>query len=225
MQGPYGLSESQIGLCFLAFGAGCIAAALLNTKRLDRDFRTATAKAVAEKLIPKASSEAPFLYRDCEAFPIEYARLHTLREHGACPAGQAAANPSFSSENAAYFFIGLASATIAYGWLVHFRVHLAVPLIAHFFIGLMSTTITNSTSTLTVDLFPGGSATAVASMNISRCLAGAGGTAVIDPLLKALGPGWTYTTLSLIALLFLPIPFVEMRYGHRFRAVRARAPP
>lgn len=46
-----------------------------------------------------------------------------------------------------------------------------------------------------VDLFPGRSASATAANNFYRCLMGAGGTAVIDPILARMGPG-KFTSLT-----------------------------
>lgn len=41
-----------------------------------------------------------------------------------------------------------------------------------------------------VDMFPGRSASIMASNNLVRCLFGAGATVLIDPALQALGVGW-----------------------------------
>jgi hypothetical protein len=41
-----------------------------------------------------------------------------------------------------------------------------------------------------VDMFPGRSASIMASNNLIRCLFGAGATVLIDPALEALGVGW-----------------------------------
>lgn len=100
---------------------------------------------------------------------------------------------------------------MVYGWVVEKRVHLAVPLIMQFIgecshpdlpgltapntdlsfslVGLTVTSIFNMVSTLLVDAYPGQSASATAANNLYRCLVGAAGTAVIDPILSALGSG------------------------------------
>lgn len=75
LQAPYGLNESEIGLCFLAFGAGCIAAALLNTRRLDRDYRLTVEK------FRKQHKDMQVARTDGDDFPIEHARLRTIREN------------------------------------------------------------------------------------------------------------------------------------------------
>lgn len=55
--------------------------------------------------------------------------------------------------------------------------------------GLGVTTILNSVSTLLVDLYPKQAASATAANNLYRCLCGAAGTAIIEPLINAIGEG------------------------------------
>lgn len=168
----------------------------------------------------------------------------------------------------AVFFIGFIAATIVYGWTLDRGVNLAVPLIAQFIsqfvislpsillpchplltrgvvcaVGLTITTQFNSVSTLLVDLFPTQSASATAANNVYRCLLGAAGTAIIDPVISKLGAGelshsgpcslavsdslyWesiglAFTMLSLINVCFVPLILIEWKYGMQFRLERA----
>lgn len=49
---------------------------------------------------------------------------------------------------------------------------------------------------LIIDLNYSTAATAVAANDLVRCLLGAGSTALVLPMLNALGRGWTYTALA-----------------------------
>lgn len=65
-------------------------------------------------------------------------------------------------------------------------------------VGATGVAITNSIQTLMVDMFPGRSASIMASNNLIRCLFGAGATVLIDPALQALGVGWVSAWLNQI---------------------------
>lgn len=122
------------------------------------------------------------------------------------------------------FFVVYISVCIIYGWTVEKAVHLSVPLICQFFgssplwllspeisllkvfvnstVGLCVTTQFNAIGTLLVDLHPTRSASATAANNLYRCLMGAAGTAVINPIIDALGTGTSPSPcLSLSAVL------------------------
>ncbi|GAA5909431.1 hypothetical protein JCM8208_005741 [Rhodotorula glutinis] len=202
-QTTYNLNESELGLCFLANGVGCLLATFVNGPRLTADFKHVARQVEQKRLeegvsIEEQEKERKKDQNDLSAFPIEHARLRSMP----------------------YFFVGLISATIVYGWVVDEGVHLAVPLIMQFIVGLTVTSVMNSTSTLLVDLYPGQSASAIAANNLYRCLLGAAGTGFIDPLLKRLGPGWAFTMLSLVTVLFVPLVILEWRNGMRWRAER-----
>jgi hypothetical protein len=49
---------------------------------------------------------------------------------------------------------------------------------------------------------------------------GAGMVSVINPILVALGDGWTYTLLGGLCLLVSPLLYVEVRYGSKWRERR-----
>jgi uncharacterized membrane protein len=173
----------------------------MNGPRLDKDYKIVTQQVASlrEGTGPAADKKQPKDHNDLATFPIEKARLRSL--------------PPF-------FFIVVAS-HIAYGWTVQNRVHLAVPLIMQFFAGLGVTTILNSVSTLLVDLYPTQAASVTAANNLYRCLCGAAGTAIIEPLINAIGEGWALTSLSMLCCALTPLIILEWNYGMRFRAERA----
>ncbi|GAA6060564.1 hypothetical protein JCM10212_006799 [Sporobolomyces blumeae] len=202
----YGLNETELGLCFIANGVGCLLASFVNAPRMTQDYKI-VAKRVEERN-KRLQEEGTFETKvddrkkdlnDLSAFPIEHARLRSLP----------------------YYFTGLICANIAYGWLVDRSVHLSAPLIMQFIIGLTVTSMFNMVSTLMVDLYPGQSASATAANNLYRCLCGAAATAFVDPLISRMGIGWAFTFLSLLNCLFLPLIWLEYRYGMRWRTERA----
>ncbi|ORY64748.1 major facilitator superfamily domain-containing protein [Leucosporidium creatinivorum] len=200
----YHLSESEIGLCFLANGGGCLVASIFNGPRMNADYRKVAEQVEAARAAQKEETAAnddgkKRDLNDLSSFPIEHARLRSLP----------------------VFFGLLIASTIIYGWVLDKGVHLSVPLIMQFIVGLSVTSIFNSISTLLVDMYPGQSASATAANNLYRCLCGAAGTAVIDPIINALGPGWAFTMLSLLCCCFVPLIVLEWRCGMRFRAERA----
>ncbi|OGM40837.1 putative MFS transporter [Aspergillus bombycis] len=136
--------------------------------------------------------------RDLKDFPIEKARLQL-----------------------AFPLLTIGSLTvIAFGWVLHFGVHLAAPTTILFVMGLGLTSAFNTVSTLLVDLYPGNASAATASNNFVRCLLGAGATALIDPMLNAMGRGWCFTFIAFVMLATAPLLGVVVRLGPRWRRER-----
>ncbi|GAA5994443.1 hypothetical protein JCM5350_007036 [Sporobolomyces pararoseus] len=201
----YNLTETQLGLCYLANGIGCLAAAIINSRRSTYDYKYVERR---EKEKREQAKEAGVAVEeeekvkdlnDVSRFPIERARLRSLP----------------------YYFAALMCTCNTYGWLVNYGVHLSAPLIMQFFIGLTVTSMFNMAQTLMVDLYPGQGASATAANNLYRCLAGAGILAFIDPLINKLGVGWAFTFLSLLNACFLPLIWLEVKYGMQWRSERA----
>lgn len=186
----YGFGDLQIGLCYLPFGAGSALAALANGKFLDFNYR----RIAAQLGLPVQRNR----HTDLRNFPIEKARLQI----------------AFPLIIGAIFFI------IAFGWVLEYNVHVAAPLVITFFMGFCLTSSFNTVSTLIVDLYPTRAATATAGNNITRCLLGAGATAVIEPMLSAMGRGWCYTFIALVMLCTTPLFFILMAYGPKWREER-----
>ncbi|GAA5891148.1 hypothetical protein JCM5296_004909 [Sporobolomyces johnsonii] len=203
----YHLNETELGLCFIANGVGCLLASFLNGPRMTADYKAVAAQVGKEKEAKRAEAgidaateekERKKDLNDLSTFPIEKARLRSLP----------------------YYFAVLIACSIVYGWVLDKGVHLSVPLIMQFFVGISVTSIFNMVSTLVVDLYPGQSASATAANNLYRCLCGAAGTAFVDPLINKMGAGWAFTFLSLLNCCFLPIIFLEYKYGMRWRLER-----
>jgi hypothetical protein len=75
-------------------------------------------------------------------------------------------------------------------------------------------------STLIVDLYPTKPSSATACNNFVRCLMGAGGTAVIESMLRAMGRGWCFTFVAGVCACMAPLLVVERKCGMRWRVER-----
>lgn len=63
---------------------------------------------------------------------------------------------------------------------------------------MFSTMYFTNVNTLIVDLYPGKAASATAAVNVGRCLLGAVAVAAVQPMIAAMGAGWTFTTGALL---------------------------
>ncbi|KAK5948876.1 hypothetical protein OHC33_010127 [Knufia fluminis] len=137
---------------------------------------------------------------DLLKFPIEKARLRTV-----------------------WVYIVFAStALLGYGWCVQKNIHISASIVLQFVVGFAVTGIFNVCNTLIVDVFPEDSASASASVSITRCLMAAGGVTVVEPILNAVGPGWTFTIVAVLCYATVPVLVVERQRGWRWRVERAR---
>ncbi|CAD6573957.1 MAG: hypothetical protein CYPHOPRED_005242 [Cyphobasidiales sp. Tagirdzhanova-0007] len=198
----YNLSTVQLGLCFLPNGIGCIIGMIACRRIMDRDFKIVASQTASkegteqESLVPKSRAGI----RDLENFPIEHARLRSVP---------------------IVFFLFTTSLLI-YGWTLQYQVHISVPLTASFVNGAVFMIIINGVGTLAVDCFPENSSSATASNNLVRCLAGAGATAAIKPLIIAINSGPAFTLLVGMSLLAGLLCVLEWRYGQAWRQERGR---
>lgn len=167
----YEISGLASGLIYIPFGVACALSAFATGRLLDMNFR----KTAAELGLPVTRNKADSL----STFPIEKARLRSIV-------------PLVSVS---------ACLVIAYGWQLQEAVAMAGPLVTQFFIGLTIQTMFTALSTLLVDVNQECPSTAQAACNLVRCEMAAGYLAALDPLLRAVGPGWTFLLLAAILLL------------------------
>ncbi|PGH13782.1 hypothetical protein AJ79_03482 [Helicocarpus griseus UAMH5409] len=132
---------------------------------------------------------------DIEDFPIEYARLRTCK----------------------YFIALCAPFIIGYGWALQAKVHMAVPLVLQFFIGFTNQVNFTSLNALLLDFHPDQPSALQAANNLVRCVLAAGGIALLDLLLKDLGPGWCFVLFAALHIITLPALWVIERYGMSWR--------
>ncbi|KAL2208062.1 major facilitator superfamily transporter [Sarocladium strictum] len=162
----YGLSDTEIGLTFIANGVGSMVGTLMTGKLLDLDYRRIRAKHEME-------TEQQQSQNDTSSFPIEKARLRLI--------------PIFSILQC------LSIAT--FGWTIQFsrHVHIAVPIITTFITGWTTISTQSLVMTYLVDIFPDRSAAASASLNLARCFLADAGTSVAMPMVKSMSVGWAFT--------------------------------
>ncbi|EEQ92143.2 MFS transporter [Blastomyces dermatitidis ER-3] len=183
----YGYNNFQIGLCYIPIGAGVCIGSIANGFILDYNYRR-----ISKKLgIPTVRNT----HQDLRYFPIERARLQIV----------------FS-----LVFVS-AFAIVSFGWVLHFRVPIAAPLVLLCISGAALTSAVNTVSTLIVDLHPGRAATVTASNNLVRCLFGAGATGDISPMIHGLGVRWCFTLIAFIMAATSPVMLVVIRFGPKWR--------
>ncbi|KGO76945.1 Kynureninase [Penicillium italicum] len=186
----YGLDDLQVGLCFIPFGLGATIASVVSGKLLDFNYRR-----LAKQLnFPLTKNRET----DLRNFPIEKARLQL-----------------------AFPLLMLGSISIlVFGWFLNCGIHLAAPTCILFLMGLTLTGAFNTIGTLLVDLYPTQAAKATAANNFVRCLLGAGATALIDPMLSAMGRGWCFTFIALVMMATAPMLLIVIRKGPSWREER-----
>ena len=135
----YKLNELQVGLTYLAIGAGVALGGFLNGRFLDINYRR-TAKDIGFT-INKTTGD------DIRTFPIEKARTRF----------------------AYALILVDSMILSGYGWVCRSKIHLAVPIIFQFTLGFLQTCIVQTFNTLLVDIFPANPSTASAAGNITRC--------------------------------------------------------
>lgn len=107
-------------------------------------------------------------------------------------------------------------------------------------VGYIGTAVMNTCSTLMIDLLPGQSSSVTACVsrvyftypvdfssllyqnNLVRCTLSAVIVSVIDLMMKSMGIGWTYVFHCGMALLSLPLLYLSMHIGPRYRVKRQR---
>ncbi|KAJ0158351.1 putative transporter AQR1 [Colletotrichum tanaceti] len=111
-------------------------------------------------------------------------------------------------------------AVIAWGFCVDNGVHIAVPLVIQVVLGYTSISILNSTMTLMIDILQTRSSSATACTNLVRCLLAALLVGLIDRMTSALRISWTYVLLGGVCALLLPLMYIEIKVGPKWRMKR-----
>lgn len=186
----------QVGLCYLPIGAGSLLIRPFVGRIMDLNFRRHARKTGIE--IQKN------VQCDIEDFPVESARLEI-----ACS------------------FVYLACiCVIPYGWMMGLE-HPPLPavLVLLFFVGLSVSAAFQPFSALIIDINTKSAASASAVSNLVRCLLGAGGVAIVNPLYNAIDRGWTGTLVALVWVVTSSCWWMVMRRGPRWRKLKERKNP
>lgn len=195
----YALSEKQIGLTFIANGAGSMIGTLLTGRILDLDYRRVQAGVAAQCSSSETAESQPRppsrASETDSTFPLERARLRLL--------------PLFSLLQSASILV--------FGWTINYDVHISVPIISTFVTGWTAIAAQSAIMTYFVDVFADRSAAASASLNLARCLCAAGGTSVVGPIINGVGVGWAFTICAVVQVLSLAGAGMQLWYGGRWR--------
>ena len=183
----YNFNTLQIGLCYIPTGLGSMTASFVVGKALNWNFRRHAKVCGME--ITKAKQQ------DLTNFPIEAARLQVVSP-----------------------LIYIAAATVvSYGWVMQSHTSLAGPVILLYISSFCMSGSFTGLSTLVVDLNRESSGTATAAMNLVRCWMGAGAVAFVNPVLNAIGLGWTSVLVAGVWILISPVMLFILKYGPRWR--------
>ena len=195
----YSLSESKIGLTYIANGAGSIIGTLIMGKLLDIDYRRVKTKYLAQSAEASSSNSS---HRSSSStmdshFPLEEARLRLI--------------PILS--------LLQCMSILLFGWTIEYpkQVHIAIPIISTFFSGWTAIGTQSVVTTYLVDVFPDRSAAASASLNLARCLLAACGTSAVNPMVNAIGVGCAFTICTGAQFLALTGVVVQRKQGGKWR--------
>jgi multidrug resistance protein len=108
-------------------------------------------------------------------------------------------------------------ALIWYGWATQYHLHWAVAAVANFFFGLGSMVIFSVSTTMLTEFMPRKSSSGVAVNNFMRNIFSCVGGVIASPLIDAIGSGWLFTALGLLAWLSGVVMWAMRRYGPRWR--------
>ena len=186
----YSFNDLQVGLAFIPFGAGCVIASFVCGQLMDMNYKR-VAKA-ANFTIDHRKGD------DLSNFPLEKARIQVTWP---------------------LLYVGI-SAILCYGWALEKEAHLAAPMILTFIMGVCLTGVFDIMNTILVDMYPACPSTATAANNLTRCLMGAGGTAVINQMVSAMGKGWCFTFVAAVVAISSPLLGVVLRWGPKWREER-----
>ena len=106
---------------------------------------------------------------------------------------------------------------IAFGWSAQARVHWIVPIGSTAIVGFAYVAVELATSSYIVDAYGIYAASAMAAITVLRNVLAATLPLAGPPLFAKLDLGMGCTILGLIALLFVPVPTLLMRYGEKMR--------
>ncbi|KAK8045845.1 MFS general substrate transporter [Apiospora saccharicola] len=192
----YGLSETQVGLTFIANGLGAMVGTLITGKILDRDYCKVKAVHEAQESISEEAGQSATGTAE-DAFPIEKARLRLV--------------PVFSTVQCLSILL--------FGWCIQFpeKVPIAVPIVSTFITGWTLVSTQSVIITYIVDVFPDRSAAASASLNLARCLLAAGGTGFVMPMINGIDVGFAFTVCASVQLLALSLVFVTWKFAGKWR--------
>ena len=107
-----------------------------------------------------------------------------------------------------------------YGWTAQEAIFWIAPIIGTAILSFGVVLIFISTKTYLVDAFPLHAASALTAGSILQSVFAAVIPLAGPPLFNNLGLGWGTSVLGFIALVFIPVPLLLIRYGEKYRAAK-----
>ena len=120
-------------------------------------------------------------------------------------------------ENAYIGAIIYPAGLLLYGWAAQRGWHWIIPCIANFFFGLGSMIIFAVATTMLTEFMPKKATAGVAVNNLIRNLFACIGGIVGEPIIRAIGNGWTFTILGVWCLVSVAVVWAMRHYGPRWR--------
>lgn len=114
------------------------------------------------------------------------------------------------------------AALVWYGWTAEKGVFWLVPLIANFFFGIGSMLIFAMATTMLTEFMPKKASNGVAVNNFVRNIFSCVGAVVAQPLISAIGNGWLFTGVGVIAAASSVVVWAMRRFGPRWRQTMDR---
>ena len=114
------------------------------------------------------------------------------------------------------------AALIWYGWTSEKGTFWVVPLIANFFFGIGSMLIFAMATTMLTEFMPKKASNGVAVNNFMRNIFSCVGAVVAQPLIDAIGNGWLFTGLGVIAAVSSVVVWAMRRFGPQWRRVMVK---
>ncbi|ATY58606.1 Major facilitator superfamily general substrate transporter [Cordyceps militaris] len=183
----YRVSGLAAGLSYLPFGVASMTAAIFAGKLLDKEY----ARVATSQGITLVKGRLD----DLTDFPIERARLGVTK----------------------YAVLLCVPCIVGYGWALQYHAHMAVPLVLQFLIGFTTQVNFTSLNALLADYHSDRTATAQAACNLFRCELAAGALALLDVMLRRLGPGWCFVVIAVVHGVAFPSLWAVERYGLAWR--------
>lgn len=196
----YDLSETQIGLTFIANGVGSMIGTTLTGQILDKNYRRVEAKYNARSTpaaVEVGNASSPSTIDPQDNFPLEKARLRLV--------------PIFS--------IVQCLSIVLFGWTIQYssQIPIAIPIISTFITGWTAVSTQSIITTYLVDVFHDRSASAGASLNLARCLFAAGGTSFVMPMVNGTGVGWAFSICAFVQAVALVLVAIQWKYAGEWR--------
>ncbi|KIY69160.1 MFS general substrate transporter [Cylindrobasidium torrendii FP15055 ss-10] len=193
-----GLSETQIGLCYLPTSAGMMLGSVVVGRILNVQYQRILRQLALSKGADSDTFDVRTEHGIADDYPIEKARI------GVMP----------------YISLVFAAALAGYGWCIQYSVNLSGPLILQTVVGCAAMANMTASQTLMVDWVPNQSSSVTACNNLIRCTMGAVCVVLMDVILRSIKPGWTYVLLTGVCLLTIPLMYLVMKIGPARRKMR-----